>query len=405
MTPIALGERLGTGPSDGGAVSLGELDTNPYPTYARLRETGVTWVEAIDRWAVTRWEDIARVEMSPELFSSMERDSLQTRVMGRTMLRTDGDAHRRLRRAAQEPLAPNAVSSRWLPELQRVADELIDGFAARGSADLIAEFAAPFAARTLAIVLGIEQADQADMQVWSQALMDGTANYADNPATWARSEKAASEIDAVVRETLDAPGGPAPGSIIAAMCNSDGMGRKLAEDEIRANVKLIIGGGLNEPRDGIGILLWALLTHPEQARLVLAGSDLWLPATEEALRWISPLAMYPRQAAQPITLGGCDLEPGARLAIVVGAANRDEREWERPDEFDVLRPRKRNVAFGLGHHFCLGVWLARHQIGSVAGPTLFARLPGLRLDLDDPPDLRGWVFRGFTRLPLRWDPA
>jgi hypothetical protein len=112
--------------------------------------------------------------------------------------------------------------------------------------------------------------------------------------------------------------------------------------------------------------------------------------------------MFPREVAKPVRLADTDLEPGARLGLLVASANRDERHWDRPDEFDITRPKARNVAFGVGHHFCLGVWMSRYQIGRAALPELFARIPGLKLDLDRTAEIRGWVFRGHTSLPVVW---
>ncbi len=397
--------RCGSGPDDGGAIALADLNVNPYPAYRWMREHGVVWVDAIDRWVVSRWDDMVAVETKTSAFTAMERASLQTRVMGRTMLRTDGAAHKRLRRAAQDPLRPAVVEQHWQPLFQRLADELIDDFAAAGSADLMRDFAGPFTARCLAAILGMPDADDDDLQRWSQALMDGTGNYGDDPVVWERSERAAREIDEATSAALERVRARPDASIISAMTHADGGGDPLADEEIRSNVKLLIGGGLNEPRDGIGLGAWALLSHRDQLDLVLSEPERWPLATEEILRWGSPLAVFGRQVSEPVQLAGATLQPGARLAIVVASANRDENHYPVAATFDITRPKSRNAAFGVGHHFCLGVWMARHQIGGVALPTLFARLPNLRLDPDDPPTLRGWVFRGPTRFPMLWDAA
>lgn len=404
LTATLERERCGRGPDDGGAVRLEELSSNPYPTYKRLRDQGVVWVEAVDRWLVTRWEDLDRVERDSDRFTARERDSLQTRVMGRTMLRTDGDEHRRLRGAVQVALTPQAVEEHWLPHFEGLAAELIDGFAGNGGADLITEFANPMAARSLGAVLGLTDSSVEDLLFWSQALMDATANYGDDPEVWARCDRAIAGIDAATTAAIERVRAEPDHSMISAMVNAGTRGAEpLSEEEVRANVKLSIGGGLNEPRDGIGLTVWGLLHRPDQLALVLSDPDEWWPrATEESLRWISPLAMFPREVAKPVRLADTELEPGARLGLLVASANRDERHWERPDEFDVTRPKARNVAFGVGHHFCLGVWMSRYQIGRAALPELFRRLPGLRLDLDRTAEMRGWVFRGHTRLPVVW---
>jgi cytochrome P450 len=386
-----VGERHGCGPSDEGEISLEALEQNPYPIYRRLRDEGVVWVEAVNRWLVTRWDDLDAVERDSEAFTAMEEASLQTRAMGRTMLRSDGAEHRRLRRAAQPALSPQAIEQHWLPEFRAIAHELIDGFQARGSADLMSSFCGPFAARCLGRVLGFADVSDRDLQFWSQALMDATANYADDPDVWAIGDIAAGQIDAATDAAIERVRLVADHSVISAMTHAG-----LTREEILANTKLMIGGGLNEPRDGLGFAIWALLTHPE-AR----GAE-WGAVTEEALRWMSPLAMFPRQVAKPVRLADTTLEPGARLGLIVAAANRDERHWTDPDHFDVHRAKQRTVAFGVGHHFCLGVWMARHQIGGAALPALFERLDGLAADLDDPPEIRGWVFRGHTRLHATW---
>jgi cytochrome P450 len=396
----AVADRHGTGPDDGGRVTIADLNANPYPIYRTLRDQGVVWIEALGRWMVTRWDDVAQVETAREDFSANETNSNLTRVIGHQMLRSDGAAHKRLRAAAQDPLRPAAIEERTA-SFQRIANELLDEIAEHGEGDLVAAFAAPFAARCLAEIIGLTDVTAGDVEAWSQAIMAGSSNYADDRDVWAIADAAMAQIDRAIDRALE--GGGAAGSIIAAMASSDGAGRPLTLEEIRANVKVIIGGGFNEPRDAIGTALWGLLTHPEQLAAVSADPGLWAPVVEEALRWVAPIGVAPREVLRPLRLGETDLEPGARVMVNFASANRDERHWDRPDEFDISRPKTRNVAFGLGHHFCLGVWMSRSQVGTVALPTLLRRLGGLRLDLDRPPSVRGWVFRGPVDLWAKWN--
>jgi cytochrome P450 len=112
--------------------------------------------------------------------------------------------------------------------------------------------------------------------------------------------------------------------------------------------------------------------------------------------------MYPREATRDTELAGMAVPRGARLGVVVGAANRDPAVFTDPESYDIDRPKKPHLAFGGGNHFCAGAWTARTSVVAVALPRLFAELPGLRLDPARPAVVGGWVFRGVTSLPVRW---
>ncbi|MEX0428356.1 cytochrome P450 [Nocardioides sp. DS6] len=385
----------------GADVTLDELYQDPYPAFRWFREHDpVPWIPAAGRYLVTRHRDIVFVDTHPEMFSADEQGSLVTRVMGHNMLRKDGAAHDRDRRAAEPALRPRIVKEHWTPRFQQNADDLIDGFIENGSGDLFRDFAGPLSARNLAAIMGLRDVADQDLQTWSQALIDGAGNYADDPDVWARCEAASLGVDAAIDAVIPYLQANPDGSVISAMLHAD---EPLAPDEIRANVKVFIGGGLNEPRDAVGVAAWATLTHPEVRRAVEADPTLWRRVFEEAVRWIAPIGMYPRQTTQEVELGGRVLPAGARLGVCAGSANRDETVFERPDEFDIDRPPAPHVAFGGGPHFCLGTWAARAQVAQIALPTLFRRLRGLRLDEQDPVRLGGWVFRGVLNLPAVWD--
>lgn len=381
-------------------VSLDELYADPYPTYRELRRSSpVAWVPAAGRHLVTRHADVAYLEQHPEIFSAQEAGSLMTRVMGHTLLRKDGAEHLRDRRAAEPALRPRIVKNHWTPEFQRLSDELIDGFVDRGEAELFTAYAGPMAALSLAVVLGL-RASAADMQEWSQAMMDGTGNYADDAAVWARSERAAAAVGAAVDEATARLRTDPDGSAISSMLHADDP---LDPDSIRANVRVMIGGGLNEPRDAVLTALYGLLTRPDQLAAVQADQGLCRTAFEEAVRWVAPIGMYPRQTTCETELGGVTLPAGTKLGVVLGSANRDEDVFADPDTFDIFRTSRHHLAFGGGPHYCLGTWTARAQVADVSLPTLLRRLPNLRLDPDRATRWGGWVFRGPLDLPVRWD--
>jgi cytochrome P450 len=174
-------------------------------------------------------------------------------------------------------------------------------------------------------------------------------------------------------------------------------------ESIRANVKLAISGGQNEPRDAISGTIWALLTHPEQLALVRDGRAKWLDVFEEYARWIAPIGMSPRRVAKHWSFGGVDFEPEDRVFFMFGSANRDEACFIDPDNFDITRDTAKSIAFGAGPHYCAGAFASRAMVADVALPGIFARLKGLRLDMSEPVRIGGWAFRGLLNLPVMWE--
>ena len=382
-------------------VDLAELYRDPYPVFRRLRqEAPVAYVPAAGRYLVTREADVVAVDRDPEVFSSMEPDSLMHRVMGETLLRKDGAAHRRERAALEVPLKPRTVREHWTPVFQENADALLDELVARGEADLFAELAAPLAARNLASFLGLQGVSAEELIRWSHDLISAMGNYQDDEGIWTRAFAARDALLGAVDLAIERVRAAPDHSVISAMVNAEDP---LTVDEVHSDVMVIVGGGLNEPRDALSTAAYALLTHPDQRRAVEADPTLWKRVFEEALRWVSPIGMYPRRVTKPVELGGVHLQPGDKLGIVVSSANRDESVHPRPDDFDLHRTDTVHSAFGGGPHYCAGTWVARASIGQIGLPSLFRRLPGLRLDPAHDVPWGGWVFRGPLSLHVRWD--
>ncbi|NKX50667.1 cytochrome P450, partial [Arthrobacter deserti] len=162
-------------------------------------------------------------------------------------------------------------------------------------------------------------------------------------------------------------------------------------------------GGMNEPQHMVTNIVWALSRHPGQRARVLEGPSLWPAVFDETVRWHSPIGMYPRETTRAVVLDGVELPAGAPLGVVVGSANRDEKHFDSPAEFDVFRPKRAHLAFGSGVHLCAGHWAAKTSIGQLAVPLLYERFPGLRTDGRRAESWDGWVFRGLTSLPVTWD--
>jgi cytochrome P450 len=381
-------------------LDLAELRRNPYPSYAELRRTApLAWVPSVGRHLLTRYEDIVRAEKLPEVFSSREEGSLLLRTVGPNMLREDDPEHRRLRAAAEPPTRPRQVRDLWAGAFERTAHELLNRIEDRGEADLIADFAEPLAAANLALVLGLRNASADDIADWSRAMMAGNSNYADDPDVWLGAEQATRAIEAAVAERVEAVRREPDGSVISSMVHA---AEPVELAEIQNNIKVIIGGGVNEPRDVFGVGAWALLQRPEALERALKDPASWKRVFEEAARWISPIGMYPRQLTQEYEIAGVTLPAGSRVALVIAAGNRDESVFERADEFDLDRPHRPHLAFGGGPHFCMGAWVARHEVSAIAWPLVFSRLKGLRLVEGADDHMDGWVFRGLTSLHVTW---
>ncbi len=384
-------------------VTIPELYRDPFPIYERLRaEGGVHWVPAVRRYLITSYQAVHETELDQELFSANEEGSLQIRAMGHSMLRRDDPEHYLERKAWQPVLRPGVVRRQWTSVFERNARRYLDEFVARGDeADLIWDFAAPYAAENLREIIGLHNARQEDLQRWSQTLIDATGNYADDPEVWAKGKASFDEVDAALDEMLPWHAAHPDHSLLSQLLRIPDY--EMPIERIRANVKMTIGGGLNEPRDALGVAAWAALTHPAQRAAAETDPALWHAVFDESLRWIAPIGMYSRQVTRETELEGVTLPAGAKLGICILSANRDETVWQDAERFDIHREVKPHLSFGKGVHVCLGAWVARAEVADVALPMLFDRLEGLRLHPERPATLGGWVFRGMTALPVAWD--
>ncbi|GER22731.1 cytochrome P450 [Zafaria cholistanensis] len=381
-------------------VTLADLREDPFPIYRRLRaEAPVHWVPAVNRYMVVSYDACHTVEQDADTFSANEEGSLMKRAMGHSMLRKDDPEHRADRDSYGSTLRPGTIKNHWMEIFERNHRRYLDQLKAKGpGADFVWDYAAPYAAENLRLICGFHNATQEDLQRWSQTMIDGTGNYADDPEVWAKAAASSAEVDAAIDEMLvylkDRPD-PSLLSGLASM--------PIPLEAIRANLKMTIGGGLNEPRDVLATTAWALLSCPEQLEAVRSEPKLWAAAFEESVRWVAPIGMYPRQTTRETVLGGVRLPAGAKLGVVLGSANRDPKVWEDPESFNVLRAKKPHLAFGGGQHFCAGAWVGRASVAQVALPGAFAELRNLRLEPAGSAIAAGWVFRGMTSMPVAWD--
>ena len=379
-------------------IDVAAFWNDPYPTLAALRkETPIAYVPQLGSTLLCARDDISVSEKQIDVFSSDQPGGLMTRLMGYNMMRKDGAAHSAERNAFFPAVSPRAVKTHWSLQFQAHAERLIDALPSSVTVDFIADFALPFSAECLKSVTGLTNMRYQDMNAWSQAMIDGIANYTGDPEVEARCHEATAGIDAAIDDRLPNLGADDK-SLLGVMVASD-----MPMEGVRANIKLAISGGQNEPRKALAGTLWALLTHPEQLDLVRTGAVSHLQAFEEFARWISPIGMSPRRIARPWSIRTIDFEQDDRVFLMFGSGNRDEKYFQRADRFDIRRDASKSIAFGAGPHFCAGAWVSRAMIADIALPTVLARLQNLRVVADAPVEIGGWAFRGLINLPLAWD--
>ena len=380
-------------------IDLPAFWSDPYPALAEMRKKApIAFVPQLNSTLFCSRDDIFISEKQIDVFSSHQPEGLMNKLMGHNMMRKDGEAHMAERTVFFPAVSPRAVKSHWIAQFQAHADRIINGLPAAGPVDFVQAFALPFSAECLKSITGLTNMRFQDMNAWSQGMIDGIANYVGDPAIEARCHAATAGIDAAIDDMAPVKRKTPDQSLLGVMLASG-----MPMDSVRANIKLAISGGQNEPRDAIAGAVWALLNHPDQLKRLRAGEVPWLQAFEEYARWISPIGMSPRRVAKRWTIRDITFEPEERVFLMFGSANRDEKHFVNPETFDIGRDASKSVAFGAGPHFCAGAWASRAMVADVALPTVFSRLKNLRLVNGEPVRIVGWAFRGLLNLPVTWD--
>jgi len=368
---------------------------DPYPDLKRMRASApVAFVPQLGATLITRRDAIFENEKRVEVFSSSQPEGLMTLLMGENMMRKDGDAHMAERRAIFPTVSPRTVRDVWKAQFQAGAARALDRLVGRAQADLVRDYAMEVSAEALKAMTGLTNMAWPEMDRVSQGMIDGCANYAGDPEVEAHCHDCTASIDRHITDRMGMLADAPDQSLISVQ-----MQAGLPEAQMRANVKLAISGGQNEPRDAIAGAAWALLAHPDWLEAVRAGDITWLQVFEEYARWISPIGMSPRRIARDHDLDGVRLQAGDRLFFMFGSGNRDEAVFARPDVFDPTQDCSAAISFGAGPHFCAGAWASRCLIAEVALPMLFERFPKLALAGEAP--FGGWAFRGPLSVPVR----
>lgn len=379
-------------------ITIEQLVHDPYPIYRRLRrESPVLKVEAVGRTMLTRAKDTFAVKDAPELFSSNDPNTPMKRAfLAHTLMRKDGNDHRRERMAMVHTLSSRVVKQVWAPRYAQYAEEYVSRLPRGETVDLYQHLCGPIAARILADMMGVPDVSDHTMQQWSQALIDGAGNFGWLPEPFVVSDKANSEMDACFEARIPQLQQEPDDSALSVMINADDP---ILKSQIFSNIKIAIGGGINEPRDALATVIYGLLTNPDQRQQVVQR-ELWKDAFEEAIRWVAPIQVSSRLVMQNTEIRGYHIPKGDTVMTIQASANRDESLYDDPENFNSLRSKVSHQAFGNGPHHCMGTHSARNLTAQILLPLLFDRFPNMQLTKPDSVRWRGFGFRGPINLPV-----
>ena len=379
-------------------ITLDALDRDPFPIYRRLRaEAPVCRVAATGRTFLTKATDTKYVKDNPTLFSSDDPNTPMKRAFwAHTLMRKDGDAHLRERMAMAPAYAARVIRDTWVPRYQQIAEDYVSRLPRGEVVDFFNLVSGAYAARGLAVLLGMEEASDEDMMEWSQALIEGAGNFGWRDAPFERADRANTAIHALLDSLQDRHRQNPDDSAFSVMLNAKDP---IPEQQIYANIKIAIGGGINEPRDAINTTLFGLLTNPDQLAEVKKNGD-WDKAFEEGIRWVAPISVSSRLVTEDVEIRGCHIPKGDTVMTIQASANRDEDVVENGEVFDVYRAKAPHQSFGNGPHFCQGMHVARRAVAQIFLPVLFDRFPNLSLPEPELVKWRGFGFRGPVNLPI-----
>jgi cytochrome P450 len=315
-----------------------------------------------------------------------------------SILRIDGDDHSRVRRLMQKPFTPKRIAE-WRARALEVSDELLEGIAAAGGGDLIADYALVLPVQIISDLLGMPTDQVDDLRDWSHALTK-TLDPLCSPDERAASVAARNEMMAYIEAVYELKRQRPDDGILSTLIEAEDEGDRLTRDEVLINTLLLYVAGHETTTNLIGNGVVELMRHPDQLDRLRSDPDLDANVVEEVLRYNSPVQITRRISRADIEVADTHIPAGSVLTLAGAAANRDPRKWgPTADAFIVDRPGANDhVSFGGGPHFCLGSALARLE-GQIALPRLMRRFPRLSFTTEPVFEPR-MVLRGVGTLPV-----
>jgi cholest-4-en-3-one 26-monooxygenase len=332
-----------------------------YERYAWFREhEPVAWDEINELWGVFRHADVVEVETRDDVFVNSDKAKGGYRPnipADSAIIGLDNPLHSQRRKLVSRRFTPRAVASRE-ERVREVVVDLVESALARGTVDVVADLAAPLPARMIGWLLGFPEDMWPKLRDWSERtiMLGGGPRYMNDDGI-----AAFTEFLGAAAALYDAKLGCPADDTMTTWTTAEVDGEPLGQRDVLADCLLLLAGGAETTRTVIARSILELATRPDQWELLRHGADI-ATATEEFIRWVSPIHNMCRVAAQDYDLGGVTIKQGQQVVLMYGSANRDPAHFTDPERFDVTRKPNDHIAFGLGTHFCLGAGLARLEI-------------------------------------------
>ena len=331
---------------------------DPFPTYQRLLlEAPAYHNPGRDFWAISRFEDVKAALMDWDTYSSAEGvriDSL-LELAGPSPLTMDPPRHSLLRNLLRKPFAPRGIAE-LEDVVEQTAADLLKDLELESSIEVVSRFAKLLPVAVICRLLGVPASDAKMLKGWADSMLETVPGQ---EGSTPEALKGAEQLRSYWLEQLSERRVNPRDDILSIIATALVEGEPLSVAEQVGMCNLVFEAGNATTGTLIANSILALGTHPEQRDWLVANPNHLPDAIEEFLRWESPVQALMRVTKKPVNLHGVEIPVGARVLLVIGAANRDPRVWESPDELNLNRPLVRHLAFGDGIHHCLGAPLAR----------------------------------------------
>lgn len=394
-------------------------DSQMKPRLAWLQDNApVYWSEKDQLWVITRFADVSYVSKNQPLFTSDQgvRPAVDTRL---GLIDEPEPRHGHLRAMINRGFTPRMVKKLEETFLE-IATESIDAVAKKGECDFVESIAVPLPLLLIAEMMGIHKKDRKRFHAWSDAMIAGDGNF-DNPEIMAAAGHAFVEYSSYLTDILEARRREPQDDLVSILVGAHDEGLlgtfenrenmtelagfdqgALANDELIMLLTLLMVAGNETTRNGISGGMQLLIENPDQRQRLIDDPELIPAAVEEMLRLVSPVHSFARTITEDTELHGEKLLAGQKVLIVYPSANRDPREFENPDVFDIDR-NPSHMAFGLGSHFCMGANLARMEM-RVAFREVLRRLPDMEFSEGGPVITPSSLVRTCAEMKVRFTP-